>query len=94
LTATDICEPETRGVRVSRLITARGDGVIDPDEAAIRSTIEGMSDCDSDFTILEQDEEHFIQAAGCSSDGFVLEYQDGSFDDIINARTSSFQRTL
>lgn len=62
-----------------RLETSNGATVTNPDERRIDEALQNLAGDDA-FAILSKDEMTYIQAAGTSADGFVLEYQDGDTD--------------
>ena len=58
----------------------------DPTEDEIRTELAGLDDAQGDgFAILFSPNDHFMQTAGDSSNGFVLEYQEGSLDHHYHA---------
>ena len=74
-----------------------GSTVLDqPDDTAVRSALRRLFDgaADEPFIILvdgpdPERSEYFIQTAGSSTDGFILEYREGSWDQHYQCDTVS-----
>jgi hypothetical protein len=52
----------------------------DPDDQIIAQALQNLTGEGDSFAILSKTEMMYIQTAGSSEEGFVLEYQDGSLD--------------
>lgn len=63
-----------------KLTLGPGGGRENPGEAEIREAIRSLSGGHDSFVILSRDDQHYIQAAGGGSEGFILEYREGAWD--------------
>jgi hypothetical protein len=62
------------------LETGTGRKLTDPSASQIAEELAALSGGGDSFAVLSRDELTYIQAAGARSEGFVLEYQEGSID--------------
>lgn len=65
-----------------RLRLENGTTLDDPVDDAILASLVGLAD---EFAILEQSEMTYMQTSGNVTDGFVIEYQEGSTDEHYKA---------
>ena len=63
-----------------KLTTENGKEIENPSPSDISTAIGSLNHDGNGFAILTVEDEFFIQTAGSTMDGFILEYREGSWD--------------
>lgn len=75
------------------LETDAGRKLANPSASQIAEELEALSGRADSYAILSRDERSYIQAAGGPSEGFLLEYQEGSIEQHYRSTQSNLPLT-